>query len=613
MNLLVLDFETYFDNDYTLKKLTTEAYIRDPRFETLCLGAWDSNFLPPRGVGTSPLSWLHGEGLEAYLREVEWENTALVCHHAQFDGLILSHHYGVKPAFWFDTLSMGRLILGNHLSVSLASLADHFGLAAKSVPYDVFRGRHWQDLADVEKHQVGEGCAHDVELTYQLFQRLLPLVPREELDLIDLTIRMFTEPAVEGDVAELEVIAAEEAAKKTKIMDELGVTAKELASADTFASILTGLDVEVEYKTTPKGNRIPAVAKTDDFMKDLLDHENEILSTLAEARLGARSTIDETRASRLAGAARRGKLPVYLGYCAAHTTRWGGGDKVNFQNFRRGGAIRRALKAPEGHLLLVADASQIECRFLEWFAGEEDALEEFRRGVDPYCSLATKFHGRQITKADKPERQSGKVMRLQCGYGAGGPSIVAAFKRATPPILISDAEGLAARDLYRRERPRVVRSWAEGDRFLNLMGAGQEGECEWGPLLVHANGDGSGYIEGPTGTRMLYTLEYDAAERRWLRKTRRGWSRIWGGHLIENVIQYLARVYIGSCMVRVKSTFHALRLAWMSHDELVYVVGDDADAPHYLEHVLDVMREPPPWAPDIPLDAEGSLSKRYEK
>jgi DNA polymerase len=612
MNLLVLDFETYFDNDFTLKKLTTEAYIRDARFETLCLGMRTGDDVPAGWVGESRdvAEWLASP--------IDWPNTAVVCHHAQFDGLILSHHYGIRPAYWFDTLGMARLVVGNHLSVGLGNLAAHFGLAEKSVPYDLFRGKHWHELGPRGQQALGDGCAHDVELTYQLFTKLLPFVPREELDLIDLTVRMFTEPAIEGDVAELETVAREEAEKKQRVMQDLGVTAKELASADTFASILTGLGVEVEYKTTPKGNSIPAVAKTDDFMKELLDSENEIISTLAEARLGARSTIDETRASRLAGAARRGKLPIYLGYCAAHTTRWGGGDKVNFQNFRRGGAIRRALKASEGHLLLVADASQIECRFLEWFAGEEEALNEFRTGADPYCGIASEFYGRPITKADKPERGMGKQIRLSCGYGAGGNSIEATAKRGTygPPVILEPGAGLVARDLYRRNRPGVVRTWAEGDEVLNRIGGGREFSWSWNCLECHANGDGSGWIEGPTGTRMLYTLEYVAAERRWLRKTRRGWSRIWGGHLIENVIQYLARVYIGSCMVKVKSTFPALRLAWMSHDEVVYVVRQttyDRTPEQYLDAVLSIMREPPPWAPDIPLDAEGSLSKRYEK
>lgn len=607
MNLLTLDFETYFDSDYTLKKMTTEDYIRNPRFEALCLG-----IRQVRADGETECVWT--DEPRELLDEFDWPQTAVLAHHAHFDGLILSHHYGVKPAFWFDTLSMARLLIGNHLSVSLSNLSKHFGLAAKSVPYDLFKGRHWHELSAAEQQAVGDGCAHDVELTYQLFELLKPQVPRDEFDLIDLTVRMFTEPSIVGDVPMLRGIAEREHERKQTAMAALGVTAKELASAQQFAAILTGLGVEVETKLSPAGNEIPAVAKTDQFMKDLVEDENEIVAGLAQARLDARSTIDETRAGRLAASASRGRVPIYLSYCAAHTTRWGGGDRVNFQNFRRGGDVRKSLMAPDGHLLLVVDASQIECRLLEYVAGETEAIEEFRRGVDPYCSIASKFHGREITKADKAERGMGKQIRLSCGYGAGGPSIVATAKRGTygPPVILTDAQGLAARDLYRRERPEVVKLWREGDTVLGLIArgaasAGPEG-IDWRDVVSIE----PGAIVLPNGTRMLYTLEWDAAERGWKRKTRKGWSRIWGGHLVENLIQGLARVYIGEVMVKVRHELPSLRLAWMSHDELVYVVRQ-VEGPEALEWVLARMRVAPAWAPDIPLDAEGSLSKRYEK
>ena len=434
--------------------------------------------------------------------------------------------------------------------------------------------------------------------------------------MIDLTVRMFTEPCIEGDVEELERIAEAERLRKQTAMDELGITSKELASAEKFAAILTGLGIEVEYKTTPKGNSIPALAATDDFMKELLEDENELIAALASARVGSRSSIDETRASRLAGAARRGSLPIYLGYCAAHTTRWGGGDKLNFQNFRRGGEIRKALRAPAGHLLLVVDASQIECRLLEYVAGEEQALEDFRKGGDPYVSIASEFYGREITKADKAERGMGKQIRLSCGYGAGGDSIVRTAKRGTygPPVVLSPAEGLAARDLYRRSRPGVVNLWKEGDAALDFIGdARMPGMTDWGQVQIYADGEGSGWIALPGGPKMLYTLEWDAEQRGWKRKTRKGWSRIWGGHLVENLIQYLARCYVGEIMVDVKNTFPDLRLAWMSHDELVYVVPDDPLASVSLDVLLKRFRVPPAWAPGLPLDAEGSLSKGYEK
>lgn len=629
MNLLVLDFETFYSSEYTLKKLTTEAYIRDARFETLCIGLHTTGNLPATGWHDAP-RW------REVCQNIDWENTAVVCHHAQFDGLILSHHFGVKPAFWFDTLSMARMVIGTHVSASLASLATMFDLSPKSVPYDLFKGKRWHELTPQEQQMVGEGAAHDCEITYQIFQRLLPHMPRVELELIDLTIRMFTEPALSADVEALDKIAADELEKKKALLAELGMSyddkgkpPKELSSSQQFAAILTGLGVEVEYKPSPRNpdNMIPAVAKTDDFMKELLEDENEIISGLAAARLGVRSTIDETRAGRLAASARRGKLPIYLGYCAAHTNRWVGGDATNFQNFKRGGSIRNALIAGAGYKLLIADKSQIECRFVEWEAGEETALEDFRQGRDPYVGIAADFYGRPVTKADKAERGMGKQIRLSCGYGAGGPSIVRTAKRGTygPPVLLTDAEGVAARDLYRRTRPGVVRLWKEGDEVLSFMAAPVEAETDWirGTCKVYAHGDGSGRIVGPTGAIMHYRLEWSEKDRGWKRKTRKGWVHIWGGVVVQNITEMLSRCDLGDNLVTIKNTFPArfegdrlvqgLKLLWVTHDEAVYLVRDDENAPHYLEHVLGIMRHPPAWAPDIPLDAEGHLSDRYDK
>ncbi len=619
MNLLVLDFETFYSQDFTLKKMTTEAYIRDPRFEALCCGFCDGE--------TGNTAWTPASALAETFANIDWPNTGVVCHHAQFDGLILSHHYGIRPAFWFDTLSMARLVLGTSVGASLASLAAMFELAPKSVPYDMFRGRHWHDLSPAEQAELGEGAAHDCALTLQIFRKFITHMPRTELELIDLTVRMFTEPALTGDVVALEKIAADEAERKKVLLENLGVRSKELSSATQFAAILTGLGVEVEYKPSPRNpeNMIPAVAKTDDFMKELLDDENEIISALAAARVGIRSTIDETRAGRLAASARRGKLPIYLGYCAAHTNRWVGGDATNFQNFKRGGSIRHALIAGPGHKLLIADKSQIECRFLEWEAGEEAALDDFRRGVDPYCGIATKFYGRTVTKADKNERTFGKVMRLQCGYGAGGPSIQRAAKRATPPVIITDGEGVGARDLYRSERPRVVNLWREGDEVLKFMASPVEAETDWirGTCKVYSHGDGCGRIVGPTGTIMHYRLEWDEKERGWKRKTRKGWVRIWGGVVVQNITEMLSRCDLGENLVWVKNTFPerwegerlvaGLKLLWVTHDEGVWLVADNADAPFYLEHVLARIKRSPDWAADIPLDAEGHLSERYDK
>ena len=214
MNIVTLDFETYFDNDYTLSKMTTEAYIRDPRFEVHGVGIRapldKALWLEP----DKPLflsEWFE-QGDYRWTTRIDWSQTAVLCHHAAFDGLILSHHFSIKPARWLDTYSMAQYLFGAGQPKSLEALAKRFGLDPKIVPYDMMKGRQWASLNQDERDQVARGCLWDCELTYKIFMEMMKEFPPVELPVIDLTIRMFTEPRLEGDCALLKKIHSDEIA-----------------------------------------------------------------------------------------------------------------------------------------------------------------------------------------------------------------------------------------------------------------------------------------------------------------------------------------------------------------------------------------------------------------
>jgi len=311
--------------------MTTEHYIRDARFEALGIGVrW------PDGRS----EYVEGEYVRQFLFGLPFKDCAILMHHAHFDGLILSHHYGIKPKFILDTLSMARLMLGNHLSVGLESLARHYALASKTVPYDRMRGRHWADMDGDLRSTLASGCLHDIALTWDIFQRLAVGFPAEEYQVIDMTVRMFTEPKLVGDIDVFGRVWTFERERKETLLRELGVDPGALQSADKFGELLRAEGIEPETKTGKNGP-IPAFAKTDDFMVGLLEHDDERIRTLAEARLGLKSTLDQTRAERLGWMATRGPMPVYLAYCGAHPTRWSGGDKLNWQNMKRGSQLRK--------------------------------------------------------------------------------------------------------------------------------------------------------------------------------------------------------------------------------------------------------------------------------
>ena len=198
MNIITLNFETYFADDFTLSAMTTEEYVRDPRFETHVCGA-RFPFDPVTGEGPAYTTWGDPDNLHFVLDAWDWSQTAVLCHHTQFDGLILSHHYGIKPAFYLDTLSMARLLFGNHISKSLEKLAEMYGMPAKRAHDNHFKNKRWNQLSAQDKKLRGEACCDNVTLTWDLFQKLAASFPQGEYAMVDATVRMFTCSVLEGD------------------------------------------------------------------------------------------------------------------------------------------------------------------------------------------------------------------------------------------------------------------------------------------------------------------------------------------------------------------------------------------------------------------------------
>jgi DNA polymerase len=375
MKLYALDFETYFDEEFSLRKMTTEEYIRDPRFEI-----HGAAVVGDPSTGAQELrEWMTPKQLKEQCEH--WRNTsasggesiALVAHHAHFDGLILNMYLDYRPDVWLDTLSMGRVVFGSGLRLGLEHLANYFQLTPKNVPYSLFKGKHWSQIPSHDQNQIAQGSLHDAELTLQCVQYMLngghPAIkycfPPAEIPVVDLTVRMFTEPSLVGDLDMLgaawlaerrmteEAIEHTEMAGRYRDYDE---ALKALRIDIDFARALRSLGIDVDNegrKITSAGNEKYAFAKSDYFMQDLLEHPNDDVVFLAQARLKAHSSIYTTRTERFGFMSTRGPLPIYLAYAAAHTRRWGGGDKQNAQNFPRPdpyrphkGALRRAIKAP---------------------------------------------------------------------------------------------------------------------------------------------------------------------------------------------------------------------------------------------------------------------------
>jgi DNA polymerase family A len=608
MEIITLDFETYFSKEYTIHKMTTEEYVRDPRFEIHGCAVRD---------GTTGTTQWHNK--EDFYRLAAWwratgamQNKAILCHHTQFDGLILSHHFNIRPAFWLDTLSMARLQVGGHIRVGLDSLAKHFGLGAKNVPYQLFEGKRWDEVPLADKTAVVGGCAHDVELTWDLFTKLSEGFPPSELALIDETIRMFTYPILVGDTAKLGEVWEREEREKADLLAALDASGKAIRSDPVFAGMLRDAGVEPEMKPGKKGD-IYAFAKTDQFMRDLLEHEDSHVVALAQARLAEKSNIEQTRAARLEGMSARGRMCVYLSYCGAHTTRWSGGDRCNWQNFPRDSDLGEAIRAPEGWMLVIVDASQIECRILNRLAGQNDVIERFRSGEDIYLNTASLFYGRQITRNDPAERGTGKQLELSCGYGAGAATIKRTAARGTygPPVHMTDEDALRARDIYRETHPGVVQLWKQGTQILYAInGNNATSSYEWKCLSIRGRRI---YLPG------MAPLIYDGLEMHtdvltgdqyWRMLHRGHYVKLYGAKLIENIVQALARLQVSEAWLRLREA--GMRIVSMEHDKLIACVPEQ-DAAEALSLMHEAMCKEPSWMPELPLASEGYISHTFKK
>jgi DNA polymerase I-like protein with 3'-5' exonuclease and polymerase domains len=417
MDLITLDFETYYAQDYSLTKLTTEEYIRDPRFQAIGVSL---------KVNGTPAEWVTGPAktiIEA-LRDYRLHENAALAHNMMFDGAILSWRCGIQPKVMFDTLAMSRALHGVHAAHSLRALAERYGIGEKGREVESAKGKRRKDFTPQELAKYGRYCVKDTDLCYKLFKIMSKGFPKKELQLIDLTLSMFTKPVLHLDKLALEDHLYKTKAAKEALLERAGVDRKTLMSNPKFANMLEQFGVTPPMKISPTtGKKTFAFAKTDEGFQQLRDHPNPDVQTLVEARLGNKSTLEETRTQRFLDIANRGGskpvIPVPVRYYAAHTGRWGGDDKINLQNLPSRGPNAKRLKsaiiAPEGHTLLDGDSSQIEARTLAWLAEQKDLTQAFHDGEDVYKIMAGDIYNVPVSEVnDHPQRFVGKTTILGC-------------------------------------------------------------------------------------------------------------------------------------------------------------------------------------------------------
>jgi DNA polymerase len=477
----------------------------------------------------------------------------------------------------------------------------------------------------------GAYCRNDVELTYNIFQHMmLSGFPKGELKLIDLTLSMFIHPVLKLDtealkahlvdtvaqkkahlVSALQAVGKQDLAVKHILGDEevQAEVRKTLMSNNQFAEMLKGLDVEPPIKISPTtGKPTLALAKSDEGFKELLEHEDPRVQALCAARIGTKSTLEETRTQRFIDISHRGAFPVPLRYYAAHTGRWGGTDSVNLQNLpSRGpnaGKLKKAILAPEGYVFIDADSSSIEARTLAWESGQDDLVGAFANGEDVYKIMAAAIYGKAVEEVSNSERFVGKTTILGAGYGMGAPKFKAQLK--TFGVDIEDDASKRVIETYRNTYPMIPALWREAQEAIKCMMRGMTMKLgKDGLLTVNEKG-----ILLPNGLHIYYNglgefIEND--KRQFTYQTRNGPNKIYGGKVVENFTQAIARCIIGDQMLKIAKRY---KVVLTVHDA-IGIVARQEEADEARAYVESCMRWVPAWAEGLPVNCESGMGLSY--
>jgi len=660
--LVSLDFETYYDADFTLKKMSTSEYIRDKRFKSQMLGI---------KVGHGKTRIIPARNIKAELGKINWATHAVLCHNTQFDGFILSHHYGVHPVYLYDTLSMARGLHSNDIGAGLDDVSVFYGGHGKLEGLEATKGVvNWpKALFDA----TAPYCANDVDEMLRVFKAMLPKMPADEMDLIDLTCRMFCSPVLRVDLPRVEAELKRELDRRDVLMAtvinprlyddkttlkslaERALTGKErdtlivkrvIGSNDTFAELLRAEGIEPPMKISPAWIKKPKDLRDEDgkwayaFAKDdakfiglpnnvedwgfdlnnpadvaLMTAKQDRIQTLVDVRIATKSTTNVTRSQRFLTAGANGMaLPCAYAYYRAHTGRWGGQNKMNMQNLTRGGELRLSILAPKGQVIAVQDSGQIEARVNGWLWGQRDLLDAFRAadagtGRDAYCNFGDHIYGREITKADTMERFVGKVCVLGLGFQMGAPKFQMTLAKGAlggPPVYFSSDRCKAIVNTYRLKNHRIVAGWDICKRIIDDMAAGRTGTH--GPInwefetIWLPNGMALKYpdLRKAVGEQGWDEWSYQAKDQR---------KKIYGGLLCENLVQALARIIVAGQKLAISRKY---RVVMTTHDEVV-AIAKTAQAEACIKFMAKAMSTAPAWCADIPLNCEGGYAENYSK
>jgi len=615
MDVITIDAETFYDKDYSLSKMSTTAYVLDKRFEVIGVGVKVNDEETKTYTGSKMY-------IAGVLAGYNWKDSYVLAHNTLFDATILSHCFGIKPKMWLDTLSMARALHGTEVGGSLKALAQHYQVGEKGSEVMNALGKRRMAFSEAELAAYMDYCKNDVDLTHALFKRMAPAFNKVEIKLIDLTLRMHTEPKLMLDRLVLEDNLYWIKQKKEKALEDCGITKEELMSNKKFAEVLIALGVTPPTKISLRtGKEAYAFAKKDEGLLALLEHPNTTVQVIVASRLQVKETLEETKTKRLIEVTDLcDYLPVGLKYYGAEVTgRWsagGDGGSLQLQNVARDSMIKEAIIAPEGHKIVGFDLNNIEVRVNLYIAGQQDQLDIITQGLDMYRDFGSKVFSVDYDDITKGQRFIAKTSVLGLGFGAGHKVLCKAInlgaKQFGFDVDVDEQEAKRIVDLYREINYKVKAAWYEGDKVLEAISKNEYYSYNPGFLELPVHGDKG--ILLPSGLFIKYpNLKRDSnaeGKEEWVYEGRRQVrTRIYGPKTTQNVTQAVARCVMGEAIVRISKRYPVKLTV---HDSCYVVVPED-EAQEAYDFMMTEMTRTPEWAPGLPLAAEGSIGSNLKE
>lgn len=659
---LSIDLETY--SDVNLKKAGLYRYVQSPAFEIL-LFAYSLD-----GAPTQVVDMAQGEKIPLEVVHALTDPQCLKhAYNAAFEWYCLSKYMGVQlpPSQWRDTMlhglyagyTAGLDATGRALGIpedkqKLATgkaLIRYFCVPCKPTKSNGGRTRNYPHH-DPEKWELfktynGQDVVAEMEIERRLSVFPVPdFVQKQwETDLLinarGVAVDMdFCEGALElGETIRAQL--TDEAVQLSGLQNPNSV--KQLAR---WLSAETGDDITSLRKETIK----------ELLGRDNADHVQRMLEIRQELGKTSTKKYDAIEAAVCDDGRVRGLLQFYG---ANRTGRWAG-RLVQVQNLPRtyteplefarelvkgrkldalrtvygspndtlSQLIRTAFVAAPGNVLIDTDFSAIEARVISWLADEEWRLEVFRTHGKIYEASASQMFGVPLERIKKgnPEyslRQRGKVAELALGYQGGVPAM---RQMDTGKLLadLSDEEIKDIVDKWRNTNPKIRNLWYSFNdaaiRVIQNGGSLRVRCCTFARECDCIRGTTCMTISLPSG-RKLYYVEPAVGENRWGGPSitymgvndKNKWGRIetYGGKLVENVVQAIARDCLAQAIEHLEAA--GLPVVFHIHDEVVIDTAafDTNDA--MLDKVVKIMSTPIPWAEGLPLGADGWVGAFFKK